>query len=398
VAPVKCWSICQKTHLQNISKPWPCNMQNHKKNTAKTVENPTWRHLAAIEVRREAILGRCFYVIYDHDHIPIFPRCWDTWGEYLRFFLYLYCKFFLPFIMVVLTLNVAQLVGGGYCCRSSRRCRAIGYLEVIAHPLTVAADGKGFTWFRCLHHFSFYWHILELSWIHVTMFLPVLNKTRCCSTAFTKSLAPGIGNSQQVQKIRLFIVALRRHDSLGPPWSSRPCHDMSCISCVQLRFRIRPKLRDNYWNETVLWRISRRIDHIDVRGGYGGFIMFQCFIIDHDWLLHEGVWTAWVALQLVFSSTLWNVHELLRLFLGHSNTRRVIYLLAEPMAVSHPEKISAHDNGVSTWQSLHSSRHRQSGIHSTSYGPSLLCHHSSKWSEGQWSIHWWDFYNFIHPL
>ena len=79
------------------------------------------------------------------------------------------------------------------------------------------------------------------------MFLPVLNKTRCCSTAVTKSLAPGIGNSQQVQKIRLFIVALRRHDSLGPPWSSRPRHDMSCISCVQLRFRIRPKLRDNYW-------------------------------------------------------------------------------------------------------------------------------------------------------
>lgn len=178
------------------------------------------------------------------------------------------------------------------------------------------------------------------------MFLPVLNKTRCCSTAVTKSLAPGIGNSQQVQKIRLFIVALRRHDSLGPPWSSRPRHDMSCISCVQLRFRIRPKLRDNYWNETVLWRISRRIDDIDVRGGYGGFIMFQGFIIVHDWLLDEGVWTAWVALQLVFSSTLWNVHELLRLFLGHSNTRRVIYLLAEPMAVSHPEKISAHDNGV----------------------------------------------------
>ena len=37
------------------------------------------------------------------------------------------------------------------------------------------------------------------------------------------------------------------------------------------------------------------------------------------------------------------------------------------------------------------SRHRQSGIHSTSSGPSLLCHHSSKWSEGQICLdenHW----------
>lgn len=54
--------------------------------------------------------------------VPIMSFC-----QYLRFFLYLYCKFFVPFIMVVLTLNVAQLVGGGYCCRSSRRCRAIGF-------------------------------------------------------------------------------------------------------------------------------------------------------------------------------------------------------------------------------------------------------------------------------
>lgn len=73
--------------------------------------------------------------------------------------------------------------------------------------------------------------------------------------------------------------------------------------------------------------------------------------------------------------------------LGHSNTGD---LLAEAMAVScriqrryQPMTMLWPGN---LWQSLHSSRHRQSGIHSTSSGPSLLCHHSSKWSEGQWSI------------
>ena len=99
--------------------------------------------------------------------IPIFPRCWDTWGEYLRFFLYLFCKFFVNVIMVVLTLNVAQLVGGGYCCRSASRCRSIGYLEVIVHPYasidqwkqTTANNSHGLG-LSTFNHCSFYWHRL----------------------------------------------------------------------------------------------------------------------------------------------------------------------------------------------------------------------------------------------
>lgn len=54
--------------------------------------------------------------------VPVMSFC-----EYLGFLFYLLFKWFLGVLMVLLTLNVAQLVGGGYCCRSERRCKAIGF-------------------------------------------------------------------------------------------------------------------------------------------------------------------------------------------------------------------------------------------------------------------------------
>ena len=50
---------------------------------------------------------------------PLFTSEVSTWV----FLIYLLFKWFLGVLMVLLTLNVAQLVGGGYCCRSERRVK-----------------------------------------------------------------------------------------------------------------------------------------------------------------------------------------------------------------------------------------------------------------------------------
>ena len=49
--------------LQNkLGIPWQCQIKNSQ-NTAKTIEKTPWRHLAAIEARRDALLDRCFPLV-----------------------------------------------------------------------------------------------------------------------------------------------------------------------------------------------------------------------------------------------------------------------------------------------------------------------------------------------
>ncbi|CAE7227287.1 Thumpd2 [Symbiodinium pilosum] len=66
--------------------------------------------------------------------VPVMSFC-----TYICFFFYLLASFCLGVLMVLLCLNVAQLVGGGFCCRSARRCKAIGFA---GNPTIVTITGS----------------------------------------------------------------------------------------------------------------------------------------------------------------------------------------------------------------------------------------------------------------
>lgn len=124
-----------------------------------------------------------------------------VWGEYLGFLFYLLFKWFLGVLMVLLTLNVAQLVGGGYCCRSERRCKAIGCLS---------------------------------------------SKKICGDTASCGILATHVWDGYLSSCLPILFP--------GPSCA------VVMLSLLNWRFCSSSRLCDNQRKETILWRVSQRIE------------------------------------------------------------------------------------------------------------------------------------------
>eukprot|EP00439_Symbiodinium_sp_Y106_P083461 s515_g23.t1 len=66
--------------------------------------------------------------------VPVMSFC-----TYICFFLHLLATFFVGVLMVLVSMNVAQLVGGGYFCRGAQRCQSIGFA---GNPSIVTITGS----------------------------------------------------------------------------------------------------------------------------------------------------------------------------------------------------------------------------------------------------------------